>query len=1334
MKRNNILAKKRLMKTTTYITALLVAVTMILSSAATVATVNENENVSIGGSAPTAPASFGGNADTNLGPDDPEICILLDKPIECRGSKGIVVWDNGMTFTGVLAAQEDTTLPLDAHPADDFYFAVDTTVGDVHWGGGYYYGAAGSMDWAIEFCEDDGTGNFPGANFAGPFTYTWAEITKVPYGSYFELSVDLPQNVVFNGGEKYWIKIWADGDYPPQSGWGFYPPSTLNDFVFKSVYFGFPNWVTASTMGYSGWDMCFQLTAKPDHDVYVSEIIAPTDDSEFCPCTPVEVTVTNAGLYDEEVPVSVEIRRYILQDSFEDPFGIFWDPIYGGNMWMQSMFETAFPWVVIPRTGGFMAELDSGLTGPGTAWLDSMPIDLTGLCHPMMSFYMWHDDYGSDDYIDVQVNFVDVAGPYERLCCPDCPVGWQEHVIDLSAYAGQVIWISFEGNCDQNPGAYNLQIDDVSVYDQEYYEEMDVDVSAGETVNVEFPEWCPCNWQILANTFFDVEVVASTHLETDQAPSNDEEREVVTVYLPFMHDVAAISIDKPVDNVVPVQTFEMAGTIKNVGQYQECCFSVYMSVHELGAPVQLLFENFDDLYPPLFNWPPVSACGAWSLAGIVDGNWGPYFGAFTGAPSGYPEAQYYWIPYGYIDDEMLYTCAIDTTGYASIEISWYQYLSHYSGPYTLSVETSSDGVNWDPVWEAVNPTSLPTGQETVQTGQNVGGTIYVGWRFHGGDPYNLNYWNIDDVEISGVPIGPAEYEDEFCIDDIEVCEELQLEFDDWTPATPWPDCGERTYAIVLETRLCDPMDDNPLNDKTSEVITVEFWHDVAINEITSPAAKVGILIFDNGDTDGSNGLSVLGSPKRTIMDDFTIIEDVNINEMQLFLVWNTLPPGSGVGWEVQFRADASGTPGAVIATPSELTYTETATGRVWFGRNEAEIISTFSDVSLSAGTYWVEGWGTAAQPENMFWMAQSPPNILGAECWVDYTDLGGLMSSTTQFGVPYGVNFKLLGTTGGPPPVDIWVTCGEQDFCATFENLGTFDEPGCIIDWTLYEYITDPENPTYLTGGSDTIDLDAGEVLEDYCFGSYDFVDPGIYELVVEIIAPTIDCYPDNNEMDLGIGVDCEGPHSGHNLDPAFPDGENNWYISTVEVTLDAADTGDPASGIDEIKYIHNGVSGTFSGDTGTFDLVEDGIHHVEFWSIDNAGNEEEEHGEFEVAIDTGDPSVDLIYEAYEEDDGWHVDFTALASDSTSGMDKVEFYIDGSLELTDTESPYNWTIKWQDDYEDVTFKATAYDNAGNSASDTIDGDIIESTPVSHSQSSSQSVPVWVVRQTNPLVI
>jgi len=1378
MKRNNILAKKRLMKTTTYITALLVAVTMILSSAATVATVNENENVSIEGSTPTAPASTGGDADS-IAPADPEISsAFLEKEYESGGARGVVVYDNGMSAIS-LAASHDCSA-YDAFSADDFTFAADQDVSDVHWIGGYWNGATVPFDWSIEFFEDDGTGTSPGASFAA-FAFAYADITMIDLGSqYFEMSVDLPSVVTFDGGQKYWICIWGTSEYPPQAGFGFHYSIIGASGVFGSVYFGVPFWTP------QGRDHAFQLTLAAEHDVYADEIITPTTLSEFCPCTPVEATFKNIGIVDEtDVPVSVEIRRYVFVDDFSAPW-MNWYEVPWGNHWNYVPLETAYPGIVTPRSAPFMVELDSGLTGHGGSDFISFPIDLTGLCHPMMSFYMWHDEYGSDDYIDVYANdgggWINIGGPFNRLCCPDCPVGWQEHVIDLSAFAG-LTQVSFEGNCDSNPGAYNLQIDDFSLYDQEYYEEDEVDIDVGQTVTVEFPEWCPCNWQdpAWADTFFDIEVVACTDLDTDEVPANDCVSEVMTMYMPFEHDIAAISIDEPVGNVVPVDTFEMCGTIKNVGQYEECCFSIYMTVEEVvyGAYTTVFTEDFNSGTP--YGPPPAG----WTEE-TPTGNWRTYYNFYAGGSSPY-ELQFYWIPYAM----GTYRCIsppIDTTGMPEVKVEFEHYLSHFSGAYTLSVETSTTGLpgSFTPIPELTwtNPTGWGATHEDEDVTQDVGSTLYLAFTFSG-MPYNLNWWDIDDLVVSGRTITflPPEYEDSYCIDDIDVCEEVQICFDDWTPATPYPDCGEITYRICLETKLCDPMDDNPANDMTCEFITVEFWHDVSV-ELTSPAKRqqtfyglevypgTNVISFDPTDP---NTLSIIavGLPAGsfyagTWFDDKWYVTD------NAGLGLYTVDTGTGVFTSISNTGQAyngiasDGT--TMYGVTSTALYTINLAGGstlvgnlgsaglmidiaidmntgIAYGHDIVDDSIYTINLGTGAATYvGPTGFdGNYAQGmefdqdndilylalfDNIAFMGELVTIDVGTGAGTLIGTLGTVTTEVTCLAIPY--------VGGGPPPtppVDIWIPCGEQDFCATFENLGTFDEPGCIIDWTLYEWDAGPQ---YLDGGSDTIDLDVGEVVDDYCFGSYDFVDDGVYILEVEIIAPVIDCYLDNNEDDVVIGVDCCPPETTFVLDPEQPDGENNWFISEITVTVDAVDCCDPpyiGSGVKEIKYKVNGVEGSISGDHGTIMLEDDGVHLVELWAIDNAGNEEAQHHTFEVAIDTGDPSIDLIYEAYEEDDGWHVDFTALASDDTSGIDKVEFYIGSSLEGTLTEAPFVWSIAWEDGYETTTFKATAYDNAGNSASDTVDGSIIEAVPYFHSQ---PTVPVWLVQpvqqqQTNPLV-
>ena len=188
-----------------------------------------------------------------------------------------------------------------------------------------------------------------------------------------------------------------------------------------------------------------------------------------------------------------------------------------------------------------------------------------------------------------------------------------------------------------------------------------------------------------------------------------------------------------------------------------------------------------------------------------------------------------------------------------------------------------------------------------------------------------------------------------------------------------------------------------------------------------------------------------------------------------------------------------------------------------------------------------------------------------------------------------------------------------------------------------------------------------------------------------------------------------------------YPNGENNWYTRSVDVEIVAVDPlcPDPclgtSSGVAEIHYIVNsGSEVVVPGDSAEFKLTSDGVHLVEYWAVDGAGNVEDPFT-FEIAIDKTAPSISLLYNVYQDEAGaWHVDFTAALGEATSGGNRVEFFIGSGLEKTDTEPPYDWSIDWIDDYKTVTFKAVGYDNAGNDGEDSVAGSEIAEEITAHS--------------------
>ena len=103
-------------------------------------------------------------------------------------------------------------------------------------------------------------------------------------------------------------------------------------------------------------------------------------------------------------------------------------------------------------------------------------------------------------------------------------------------------------------------------------------------------------------------------------------------------------------------------------------------------------------------------------------------------------------------------------------------------------------------------------------------------------------------------------------------------------------------------------------------------------------------------------------------------------------------------------------------------------------------------------------------------------------------------------------------------------------------------------------------------------------------------------------------------------------------------------------------------------------------------------------------GCEEEQ----EVETDITPPNISVEFESYTYIiDGVEtlsyvteiVPITVFADDD-GGINKVEFYIDGVLVITDTESPYKYqwnTLQYEDGSEHI-LRVVVYDNAGNEAS------------------------------------
>jgi hypothetical protein len=144
--------------------------------------------------------------------------------------------------------------------------------------------------------------------------------------------------------------------------------------------------------------------------------------------------------------------------------------------------------------------------------------------------------------------------------------------------------------------------------------------------------------------------------------------------------------------------------------------------------------------------------------------------------------------------------------------------------------------------------------------------------------------------------------------------------------------------------------------------------------------------------------------------------------------------------------------------------------------------------------------------------------------------------------------------------------------------------------------------------------------------------------------------------------------------------------MSLIHVILTATDN---ESGVDHTFYKID--SGVWSEYSLPVEISVDGGHMVTYYSIDVTGNVESIKTA-NLSIDHTPPDITITKQ---DVSFFEILFIAQVSDVMSGIDRVEFSIDGQLQYNDTQSPYEWT--WTG-FGDYTVTATAYDLAGNSKS------------------------------------
>jgi hypothetical protein len=173
-------------------------------------------------------------------------------------------------------------------------------------------------------------------------------------------------------------------------------------------------------------------------------------------------------------------------------------------------------------------------------------------------------------------------------------------------------------------------------------------------------------------------------------------------------------------------------------------------------------------------------------------------------------------------------------------------------------------------------------------------------------------------------------------------------------------------------------------------------------------------------------------------------------------------------------------------------------------------------------------------------------------------------------------------------------------------------------------------------------------------------------------------------------------------INPTEPNGNFCWYITPVYVTFHAEDD-------IQLAYIYYKVTTEGQADpnqtqvdirnehTAKYNLTiainKDGVHTASFYAVDHVGNIGPVHSSDEIKIDMTSPEVSLSKEKI----SFHeIKFTADATDSTSGIQTVIFYVDDTTEPAHEDTTFPYEFIWNG-IGNHTITAKARDVAGNEA-------------------------------------
>ena len=220
------------------------------------------------------------------------------------------------------------------------------------------------------------------------------------------------------------------------------------------------------------------------------------------------------------------------------------------------------------------------------------------------------------------------------------------------------------------------------------------------------------------------------------------------------------------------------------------------------------------------------------------------------------------------------------------------------------------------------------------------------------------------------------------------------------------------------------------------------------------------------------------------------------------------------------------------------------------------------------------------------------------------------------------------------------------------------------------------------------------------------YASDGVYIVSLNVT----DDYGAYSEDSCQITIDSSAPHTTAQINGT--EGSNGWYTSDLKVKLVVNET---VSGVNATFYRID--EGNWTLYEGQFNITGEGIHLLEFYSDDNAGNVEEVQS-VTVKIDKTAPQVDILTpqekKIYIFGRGilptfkrtfiiGRITVQVNAVDNLM-MDQVKFFVNDEIMENDSTPPYEWV--WGGSIGSKTLKVSGYDEAGHETSKEMDVFII----------------------------